>query len=69
MVNNKDSYFQNLLLNLFVEKARGKKTVQINNNILVFKNILGSRIKKCTDFLRNYNINTNQIIYRINERT
>ena len=28
-------------------------------NISLFKNILSSRIKKCIDFLKTYNINTN----------
>lgn len=67
MVNNKDRYFQNMLLNLFLDKNnKHKKTVQIYENIFYFKNILQTRIKKCTDFLRNYNININQIIYKIN---
>jgi 23S rRNA U2552 (ribose-2'-O)-methylase RlmE/FtsJ len=67
MVNSKDRYFQNMLLNLFLEKNnKHKKTVQIYENILYFKNILQSRIKKCTEFLRIYNININQVIYRLN---
>jgi 23S rRNA U2552 (ribose-2'-O)-methylase RlmE/FtsJ len=57
MVQSKDLYFQNLLLNLFTEN-KGKKTSIVH----YFKGILTSRIKKCTDFLRLYNINTNQII-------
>jgi 23S rRNA U2552 (ribose-2'-O)-methylase RlmE/FtsJ len=57
MVNSKDTYFQNLILNLFIEK------IPINY-IFFYKNILNSRIKKCINFLRNYNINTNHFIYR-----
>lgn len=57
MVQSKDLYFQNLLLNLFSEN-KGKKTGVVQ----FYKGILNSRIKKCTDFLRLYNINTNQII-------
>ena len=44
-------YSQNLLIRLFLEK----------NTTILFKNILSSRIKKCTDFLRYYNININQL--------
>jgi len=62
MVQHKDRYLQNMLLNMFLSK----KTVKIYENIFFFKNILQSRIKKCTDFLRSYNININQIIYKIN---
>jgi 23S rRNA U2552 (ribose-2'-O)-methylase RlmE/FtsJ len=62
MVNNKDSFFQNLLLNIFAEN---KKNIHIYNNIFQYKNILNSRIKKCISFLRLYNINTNQIPYRL----
>ena len=59
MVNFKDTYFQNLLLSIFMEH----KNPEVNKlyNISIFKNILGSRIKKCTDFLRNYNINANHL--------
>ncbi len=57
MVQSKDLYFQNMLLNLFSE-SKGKKT----SVVYFFRNVLYSRIKKCTDFLRMYNINTNQII-------
>jgi 23S rRNA U2552 (ribose-2'-O)-methylase RlmE/FtsJ len=56
MVQSKDLYFQNMLLNLFSE-TKGKKTSVVH----FFKSILNSRIKKCNDFLRMYNINTNQI--------
>jgi 23S rRNA U2552 (ribose-2'-O)-methylase RlmE/FtsJ len=59
MVYNKDIYIQNLILSLFLEK--NKKGIQIYHNLLFFKNILQSRIKKCTCFLRNYNINIIQI--------
>ena len=51
MVNGKNQYFQNLLLGIFLEKR----------NTLTFKGILASRIKKCSEFLRNLNINTNDI--------
>ena len=62
MVNNKDTYFQHLLLSIFMEH----KHPEINKlyNVVTFKNILSSRIKKCIDFLRTYNINTNQ--FRLN---
>jgi 23S rRNA U2552 (ribose-2'-O)-methylase RlmE/FtsJ len=60
MVKSKDTYFQNLLLKIFFDKIS-------LNYILLFKNILMSRIRKCTDFLRFYNINTHQLVYRINE--
>jgi len=62
MVNNKDTYFQHLLLSIFMEH----KHPEINKlyNVITFKNILSSRIKKCIDFLRTYNINTNQ--FRLN---
>ena len=35
------------------------------NKIFYYKNILYSKIKKCTDFLKLYNINTSQMVYRI----
>jgi len=59
MVNFKDTYFQNLLLSIFMEN----KSPEINKlyNIVIFKNILNSRIKKCIDFLRTYNINSNHL--------
>ena len=59
MVNNKDTYFQNLLLSIFIDN----KNPEVNKlyNIIIFKNILASRIKKCIDFLRMYNININQL--------
>jgi hypothetical protein len=60
MVNSKDTYFQNLLLGIFMEN---KNPLVLNKlyNVLLFKNILYTRIKKCVDFLRTYNININQI--------
>ena len=58
MVNSKDKYFQNLLLGIFLEKKINKFKLE---NIIIFKNILNSRIKKCIDFLRMYNININNI--------
>jgi len=57
MVNNKDIYFQNLIIKLFIEKISV-------SYLLFYKNILHSRIKKCINFLRKYNINTNQFVYR-----
>jgi hypothetical protein len=60
MVNNKDSFFQNLLLSIFSENKRNLF------NILFYKNILSTRIKKCISFLRTYNINTNHILYKLN---
>jgi hypothetical protein len=50
MINNK-GYFQNLLIKVFLDKK--------NKDFLSFKHILASRIKKCTQWLRYYNINTN----------
>ena len=59
MVNTKDTYFQNLILKIFIKN----KNPEVNKlyNILIYKNILASRIKKCIDFLRMYNININQL--------
>lgn len=57
MVNTKDTYFQNLILKLFMDKISV-------NYLFFYKNILYSRIKKCINFLRKYNINTNQFVYR-----
>ena len=57
MVNTKDTYFQNLILRLFIDKIS-------MNYLFFYKNILYSRIKKCINFLRKYNINTNQFVYR-----
>jgi 23S rRNA U2552 (ribose-2'-O)-methylase RlmE/FtsJ len=51
MVNSK-GYYYDLLIRIFSEKR----------NTLSYKGILSSRIKKCTDFLRSYNININQLI-------
>jgi len=68
MVYNKDIYFQNLLLNLFLEnnyKHVIKNKTERLSHIIFFKNILYTRIKKCIDFLRLYNINTNQLVYRL----
>lgn len=59
MVNTRDTYFQSLILGIFMDK-----TPNINKmyNILSFKNILHSRIKKCIEFLRIHSITINQII-------
>ena len=60
MVNLKNIYFQNLLLNLFTDN-------NINlDSIFSYKSILYTRIIKCIDWLRIYKINTNQIVYRFN---
>lgn len=58
MVTSKDVYFQNLLLKIFMDKNK------INYIVYSYKNILNSRIKKCIEFLRKYNINSNQFVYR-----
>ena len=58
MVYNKDTYFQNLLLKIFLEK--------FNHSLIVsYKHILCSRIKKSINFLKMHNINTHQIVYRL----
>ena len=57
MVLGKNFYFQNLLLKIFLENK-----VDHFKNIILYKNILNSRIIKCTNFLRNYNINIHQFI-------
>ena len=59
MVHSKNSYLSNLLLNIFIHK-----TPDINRiyNILVYKNILGSRITKCIDFLKSHFIQVNKHI-------
>jgi hypothetical protein len=62
MVSKKDLYFQNLILNIFID-SKCKKNIFI----ITYKYILQSRIKKCIDFLRTYNININQIIYKISD--
>ena len=54
MVNNKDKYFQSLLLKLFTDKVSF-------NCIIFYKNILKSRIQKCISFLRYHNINIHQL--------
>ena len=60
MVNLRNIYFQNLLLNLFTDN-------NINlDSIFYYKSILYTRIVKCIDWLRIYKINTNQIVYRFN---
>ena len=58
MVYNKDVYFQNLLLKIFLDKFT-------HYLIIFYKNILYSRIKKSISFLKMYNINTHQIVYRL----
>ena len=58
MVQSKDLYFENLLLKIFLENKINKNRYSF---ILLYKNILQSRIKICIDFLRNYNINIRQV--------
>jgi 23S rRNA U2552 (ribose-2'-O)-methylase RlmE/FtsJ len=60
MVHGKNIYFQNLLLKIFLETYDKTKSKHLEN-IYYYKNILGTRIKKCCDFLRYYNINTIEI--------
>ena len=55
MITSKNMYIQNLILSLFLEK--NKRTIHIYQNLVHYKHILQSRIKKCIDFLRIYNIN------------
>jgi 23S rRNA U2552 (ribose-2'-O)-methylase RlmE/FtsJ len=57
MVNNKNFYFQNLLLKIFSDNR-----VDRFKNIILYKNILYSRINKCLNFLKNYNINIHQFL-------
>jgi hypothetical protein len=57
MVQSRDIYFQNLLINIFTDKI----TI---NYILFYKNILYERIKKSIEFLKVYKINTHQFVYR-----
>jgi hypothetical protein len=61
MISNKDTYFQSLLLKIFLDKFNKYA------NIIHYKNILYSRIQKCISFLKFYNINCHQIVYRISE--
>jgi 23S rRNA U2552 (ribose-2'-O)-methylase RlmE/FtsJ len=56
MINGKNFYFQNLLLKIFLENK-----IDHLPNIILYKNILSSRICKCISFLRNYNINIHQL--------
>jgi 23S rRNA U2552 (ribose-2'-O)-methylase RlmE/FtsJ len=53
MVNHKNYYFQQLLLKIFSDKKI---------YIPMYKNILGTRIKKCTDFLCMHNINSKEFL-------
>jgi hypothetical protein len=54
MVKNKNLYFKKLIIDIFMEN----NSIE---NINSFKNILFTRIKKCIQFLRTYNISINQI--------
>jgi len=53
MVHNKNFYFQSLLLKIFSENKIDRFKI-----ILLYKNILNSRIQKCLTFLKNFNITT-----------
>jgi 23S rRNA U2552 (ribose-2'-O)-methylase RlmE/FtsJ len=55
MTKSNDLYFQNLLMKIFEKE-----------DILNFKNILKNKIKKCIMFLKEFNINTNNIGYQLN---
>jgi 23S rRNA U2552 (ribose-2'-O)-methylase RlmE/FtsJ len=57
MVSSRDTYLQNLLLKLFIDKV----TI---NYVFLYKNILYTRITKCIEWLRTYKINTHQLVYR-----
>jgi 23S rRNA U2552 (ribose-2'-O)-methylase RlmE/FtsJ len=57
MVSNRDTYFQSLILKLFIDKV----TI---NYIFLYKNILYTRINTCIEWLRTYKINTHQLAYR-----
>jgi len=57
MVQNKNFYFQNLLLKIFSENKVDRFKI-----ILLYKNILYSRINKCLVFLKTYNISVHQFI-------
>jgi 23S rRNA U2552 (ribose-2'-O)-methylase RlmE/FtsJ len=57
MVNHKNFYFENLLLKIFSDNR-----VDRFKTILLYKNILFSRINKCLSFLKNYNINIHQFL-------
>ena len=58
MVYSKDLYLPRLLLTIFMEN-----NLQI---IIVYKNILYSRIIKCINWLRLHKISIHQIVYRFN---
>jgi 23S rRNA U2552 (ribose-2'-O)-methylase RlmE/FtsJ len=57
MVTGKNLYFQNLILSIFIDT----KCPHINKIHMVnsFRHILASRIKKCIDFLKMYNLHIN----------
>ena len=57
MVINKNIYFHDLIIRIFLDKNKYTKT----EKVIKYKNILNSRIKLCTQFLKLYNININQI--------
>jgi 23S rRNA U2552 (ribose-2'-O)-methylase RlmE/FtsJ len=59
MVNTKNGYVQNLLLNIFIDK-----TPEINKiyNVLLYKHILSSRIDKCVQFLKQLGIHVHKHI-------
>ena len=60
MAQSKDTYLQNMLLKIF---SKNKMNFDKLSLILLYKNILCSRIKLCSNFLRNYNINIHHILF------
>jgi 23S rRNA U2552 (ribose-2'-O)-methylase RlmE/FtsJ len=59
IVSTKDTYFQNLILNIFIDKIPELQKIHIIKN---YKHILSARIKKCVNFLKLYYINVYQYI-------
>ena len=59
MIQNKDFYFQNLILKIFLENKISSEKIKL---VSEYKHILGTRINKSIKFLRNFNIN----MYKIN---
>jgi len=57
MVHGKNFYFQNLLLKIFLENK-----VDYLKNIILYKNILHTRINKCINFLKKFNMNVHQFL-------
>jgi len=59
IVQSKNSYIQNLLLNIFIDKTPENNKIY---NVLMYKNILSSRINKCIEFLKSYFIHIHKYI-------